>query len=67
MLGDTTGEREAKMYNGSDWRENVERLQDENSLLANANEPLQRQDNTTISESLVLDEDPDKNNEEDGN
>ena len=67
MLGDTTGEREAKMYNGSDWRENVERLQDENSLLANANEPLQRQDNTTISESLVLDEDPDNNNEEDGN
>lgn len=56
MLGDTTGEREAKAFNGSDWRENVSRLKDENELLADANEPLQRQDNTTISESIIIDQ-----------
>jgi lambda family phage portal protein len=40
-LGHTTGEREAKAYNGSDYRENVERLATENVLLADANAPLQ--------------------------
>jgi len=39
-LGHTTGEREAKAYNGSDYRDNVERLITENEMLAEANEPL---------------------------
>jgi lambda family phage portal protein len=39
-LGHTTGEREAKAYNGSDFRENVKRLGPENQLIADANEPL---------------------------
>jgi lambda family phage portal protein len=39
-LGHTTGEREAKAYNGSDFRENVERLTTENALRAEANAPL---------------------------
>ncbi len=56
-MGDSTGEREAKAYNGSDWRENVEKLTAENELLATANEPLQRQDNTTISESKIIEDD----------
>lgn len=55
-MGDETGERGAKAYNGSDWRENVEKLKAENELLAEANEPLTRQDNTTVSESIQLDE-----------
>jgi lambda family phage portal protein len=54
-MGDETGERGAKAYNGSDWRENVEKLSAENELLAAANEPLQRQDNTTVSESIQVD------------
>jgi lambda family phage portal protein len=36
-LGHTTGEKEARAYNGSDYRENVERLRNENQLLAEAN------------------------------
>jgi len=39
-LGHTTGEREAKAYNGSDFRENVKRLQNENEFVAAANKPL---------------------------
>lgn len=39
-LGHTTGEREAKKHNGSDFRSNVERLTDENERLATANAPL---------------------------
>lgn len=39
-LGHTTGEREAKAYNGSDFRENVKRLQNENQFVADANRPL---------------------------
>lgn len=39
-LGHTTAEREAKAYNGSDFRENVRRLTAENALLADANRPL---------------------------
>jgi len=39
-LGHTTGEREAKAYNGSDYRENVQRLNTENEMLADANAPL---------------------------
>jgi lambda family phage portal protein len=39
-MGDTTGEREAKVFNGSDHRENVERLKTENRNLAEANTPL---------------------------
>jgi lambda family phage portal protein len=39
-LGHTTGEREAKAYNGSDFRENVKRLSTENQMIADANEPL---------------------------
>jgi lambda family phage portal protein len=35
-LGHTTGEREAKAYNGSDFRDNVERLNTENEMLAEA-------------------------------
>lgn len=56
QMGDETGERGAKAYNGSDWRENVEKLTAENALLATANEPLQRQDNTTVTESIQLEE-----------
>jgi lambda family phage portal protein len=40
-LGHTTGEREAKAYNGSDYRENVQRLTTENEMLAGANAPLE--------------------------
>lgn len=40
-LGHTTGEREAKAYNGSDFRENVKKLMEENKLRAEANSPLQ--------------------------
>lgn len=36
-LGHTTGEKEARAYNGSDYRENVERLKNENKHLAEAN------------------------------
>ncbi len=39
-LGHTTGEKEAKAHNGSDYQENVERLKTENQTLAEANEPL---------------------------
>jgi hypothetical protein len=39
-LGHTTGEREAKGYNGSDWERNIDRLMVENPKLADANEPL---------------------------
>lgn len=39
-LGHTTGEREAKAYNGSDFRENVKRLTNENPLIADANKVL---------------------------
>lgn len=39
-LGHTTGEREAKAYNGSDFRENVKRLANENEFVANANMPI---------------------------
>ncbi len=39
-LGHTTKEREAKAYNGSDYRENVKRLKTENELIADANKPL---------------------------
>ena len=39
-LGHTTGEREAKAYNGSDFRENIERLKTENELRADANSSL---------------------------
>lgn len=39
-LGHTTGEREAKAYNGSDYRENVQRLNTENEMLAEANAHL---------------------------
>lgn len=39
-LGHTTGEREARAYNGSDFRENVERLKTENEHLAEANKFL---------------------------
>ena len=39
-LGHTTGEREAKAYNGSDFRENVKRLKTENELIAEANKVL---------------------------
>ena len=39
-LGHTTGEREAKAYNGSDFRENTNRLTTENPLIAEANKPL---------------------------
>ena len=39
-LGHTTKEREAKAYNGSDYRENIERLKTENALIADVNEPL---------------------------
>jgi lambda family phage portal protein len=35
-LGHTTGEREAKRYNGSDYRENVDRLAKENDMLSEA-------------------------------
>ena len=40
LLGHTTGEREAKAYNGSDFRENVKRLKTENELLAESNKVL---------------------------
>jgi len=36
-LGHTTGEREAKAYNGSDFRENINRLKTENELRRDAN------------------------------
>ncbi len=39
-LGHTTGEREAKAYNGSDFRENIKRLKTENELLAETNKVL---------------------------
>lgn len=39
-LGHTTGEREAKVHNGSDYRENIERLRTENQLRAEVNAPL---------------------------
>ncbi|MFW5955724.1 MAG: hypothetical protein ACOCSK_03185, partial [Rhodothermales bacterium] len=38
-LGHTTGEREAKAYNGSDYMENVKRLEVENAARAAANAP----------------------------
>lgn len=40
ILGHTTGEREAKNYNGSDYRSNIERLKTENELRANANSAI---------------------------
>ncbi len=40
-LGHTTGEREAKAYNGSDFRDNCTKLASENQLRANANKVLQ--------------------------
>ncbi len=40
LLGHTTGEREAKAYNGSDFRENTNRLTSENVLIAEANKVL---------------------------
>ncbi|MFW5776820.1 MAG: hypothetical protein ACOCZB_05980, partial [Spirochaetota bacterium] len=40
QLGHTTGEREAKKHNGSDYRSNVERLAVENAQRAEANAPL---------------------------
>ena len=40
-LGHTTGEREAKAYNGSDFRENAKKLSTENSLRAEAIAPMQ--------------------------
>lgn len=46
-LGHTTGEREAKAYNGSDFQENVDRLKTENPQIAEANkclDPLQYAD-----------------------
>ena len=56
MLGDTTGEREAKAYNGSDFRENLEKLRDENILLAEVNKPLDPkqfiEESRTISKNL---------------
>ena len=42
-LGHTTGEREAKAYNGSDFRQNVNRLNTENELLSDANKALDPQ------------------------
>ena len=39
-LGHTTGEREAKAYNGSDFMENIARLRTENEFRAEANAPL---------------------------
>jgi len=40
-LGHTTGEREAKAYNGSDYRENVNRLRTENALRAESTTSMQ--------------------------
>lgn len=42
-LGHTTREREAKAYNGSDYRENAVRLKTENAMIADANKPLDPQ------------------------
>ena len=39
-LGHTTGEREAKAYNGSDYRENISRLTTENKLRREANKSV---------------------------
>ncbi len=46
-LGHTTGEREAKAYNGSDYRENVERLKTENKSLAESRKPLEKEKQET--------------------
>jgi len=40
-LGHTTNEREAKLYNGSGFRENIKRLETENEMRKAANLPLQ--------------------------
>jgi lambda family phage portal protein len=60
LLGDTTGEREAKSYNGSDFRENLEKLKSENVLLAEVNTPLDPKQfidvNKTESKSLNVTE-----------
>lgn len=40
-LGLTTHEREAEIHNGSDYRENIQRLKAENVLLAEVNAPLE--------------------------
>lgn len=44
-LGHTTGEREAKKHNGSDFRANVERLATENKQLAEARSAIQAMEN----------------------
>jgi lambda family phage portal protein len=40
-MGHTTGEKEAKTHNGSDFQENARRLARENELLSEANAPLE--------------------------
>ena len=49
-LGHTTGEREAKAYNGSDLYENIDRLKDENFELSEANEYLEPKETVQIEQ-----------------
>lgn len=53
--GLTTRERESKAYNGSEYTENASRLQSENQQLADAKEPLQREE--PAQQSLPFEED----------
>lgn len=57
--GMTTREREAKRYNGSEYRDNVERLTVENPLLAAANKSMQK------PKPAAPAEDPEEEQEED--
>jgi capsid protein len=56
QLGHTTGEREAKKHNGSDFRSNVERLTTENQQLATAREPIQALENPAPVAATMRDE-----------
>lgn len=67
--GHTTGEREALLFNGSNFDDNLTRLADENKRLAEVNEPLAILDALTISEmgqGDPLDEEESKDDQEKG-